>query len=158
MKIAIAALMTLFLAFYAGGESQLCKHHSGSTHIFFDSKTCDGEHRHAESNRYDDEHGQHGQHDDHGDHGDDHSQHEVQGEHHEPCSHETISNGEDLASQPSQSQLSLSFQVQRAPLEDLNQEQWRTGYSEKQTQYVTRGPPDERGPQGHFQSTIRLLI
>lgn len=156
MNIAIAALMTLFLAFYAGDELQLCKHHSGSTHIFSTSKTCDGEHRHTESNRHD-EHGQHSDHGDH-DHGDHHSQHEVPGEHHEPCSHETISNGEDLASRLSQSQLSLSFQVQLAPLEDLNQEQWRTGYSEKQTQYVTRGPPDDRGPQGHFQSTIRLLI
>lgn len=153
MNFLVAALMTALLAFPADGDLQLCQHHSGESHVFSGKNRCDGEHGHSQSRDHDD----HEQHDDHG-HGDHHSSHEAPGEHHEPCEHDTISSGDELASRLNPLHFSQILIAHFVPFEKLSFGEWRPQMTDKQKLYVTRGPPGDGGPQGHFHATIRLLI
>lgn len=148
MNIAFIVLMTFLLAFPVSGDLQLCQHHSGQVHIF-SGKTCDGEHSHAVFSHHD----QHRH-----DHGERHSDHSSPREHHEPCTHDTISNGDDYSAQFFQLHLSPILTAQFAPTEAFDIAEGALEYGYKKTLYASRGPPGDGGPQGYFHATIRLLI
>ncbi|MEX2381992.1 MAG: hypothetical protein WD490_06385 [Opitutales bacterium] len=87
-------LLTLLIATATGRELEVCKHLSGTAHGFGGSQ-CDGGQGHSggESNSdhsdpLDDGH--------HHEHKDSHSSHHGPGEHHEPCTHESVQVDEDM--------------------------------------------------------------
>lgn len=143
MKNAVAVYVALLLAIPAGGQIQLCKHQSGPFHVLIEA-VCDGLQDHGE---------------DHGHkHEDEHSQHEATGEHHEPCSHEVVSNGDEFPSANSGVSVILPVWLEILSLNDFVPSDW---FAKKKVQYVrasTRGPPVKECTLGYFALSIRLLI
>lgn len=160
MKLAFAALLTVLLAFPAGQVVQFCKHESGPVHLFA-GNLCDGTLSHGQGSKghASHDHSSHGHHHDHGhDHSGEHSQHASSGEHHEPCTHETLSTGDELAkAQPSVS-LAPDWVVTLLPIE-----QWvPTVFTPSNISLLwephTRGPPGPDDPLRQFVSCIRLTV
>lgn len=82
MKVVLTILVTFIIATASGRGLEVCKHLSGSAHLFGGSQ-CDGERGHAHGPAPLDEGHHH-------EHRESHSSHHGAGEHHEPCTHETI--------------------------------------------------------------------
>ncbi len=155
MKLTFSLLLTFLLALPAGQVVQLCKHESGPVHVFADT-LCDGTLSHGQSPKG---HASHGHHHDHGhDHSDEHSQHASSGEHHEPCTHETISTGGDLAKMQPSFTVAPDWVATLLPIE-----QWVPTVSTPSNISLlwephTRGPPGPDDPLRQFVSCIRLTV
>ncbi len=149
MKITFAALMTLLLVFSAGRQYQLCKHHSGTVHVFTGSQKCDGEHSHAMSCA-------HPHHDE--SHGDHHSHHESSGEHHEPCSHEVVIAEKDKATTSGKTFVAQSSLIAILPAEPFSVGSWASSSKQLLSHPQGRGPPGMDSTLRRFADCIRLTI
>ncbi|MDQ8184566.1 hypothetical protein [Pelagicoccus sp. SDUM812002] len=153
-----SAILTILLAFPAGQVVQLCKHESGPIHVFAGG-FCDGTLSHGQHGNDPHSKHRHGHHHDHGhDHSDEHSQHASSGEHHEPCTHETISTGDDLAKAQPLASVAPGLVATLLPIE-----QWTPSVSAPSNTSLlwephTRGPPGLDDPLRRFATCIRLTV
>ena len=150
MKLVIVTCLATALAGPGEAVLQLCKHQSGATHLFSDD-FCDGE----GSSVHEHESHHHDYHDDH-DHTEKHSHHTAAGEHHEPCSHETLFIEPELST--SESRIALNTDLVSAV---LIIDDWRIVKEFPAPLYLVseprvRGPPGLDDPLIQFTSCIRL--
>ena len=136
-------MATFLLTFSVSGGFQLCKHQSGSFHIFTDL-VCDGEREHDENH-------------DHG-HKDDHSQHHTSNEHHEPCSHDLVIKDAEFAGTNEPITISLPVLSAIIPRSDIITFKEVSNKEYCFSNILNRGPPGKDSPCSHFASSIRLLI
>ncbi len=157
MNCLLTALFSLILVLPAGKVVQLCKHESGPIHVFVDN-SCDGTFSHSRSlhgntsgHRY--SHYHHGH-----NHSDEHSQHSSPGEHHEPCTHEIISSGDNLIKVYAAVTITLKLSVILLPVEQWNFDIAAQSNTILLGEPQTRGPPGTNDPFRQFASCIRLTI
>jgi hypothetical protein len=148
MKLVIVTCVAAALAVPGDVVTQYCRHQSGNLHVFAEVY-CDGNLAHV----YQDQISHH----DHGhEHPEDHSGHSPEGEHHEPCTHESISTQVELA----------SANVVSAFIPDLATtllaiDLWWSSHGLPPLIYLkseprVRGPPGLDDPLRQFTSCIRL--
>lgn len=150
MKLALALLLTLIIATASGRGLEVCKHLSGSTHLFGGSQ-CDGEHGHSNDPAPLDEGHSH-------EHEESHSGHHGPGEHHEPCTHETIQlDNETVRSKACAASPSAAVD-DLAPLYRVVDSVDRTWLENRTCCSSSRAPPPAFSSQRQFATTIRFLI
>lgn len=147
MKLLLACFIAASLAVPAADVIQLCKHQSGDVHFFAES-FCDGTVSHEDGHI---DHGPHGH-----KHPEDHSHNTESGEHHEPCSHETVDTQVDLKAPGSK--LDFSTDQSSAALfvygEESSRKRLRARFSGKVPKW--RVPPGLDDVRREFTSCIRL--
>lgn len=158
MNFTLATLMALILALPAGQVVQLCRHESGPVHVFTGT-LCDGTLSHSQNPKGHavHVHASHAHHHGHR-HSDEHSQHASGGEHHEPCTHETISKDDRLAK--AQPPISVAPDGVATLLPTG---QWTSFVTTPPPISLlqgpnTRAPPGPNDPLRQFASCIRLTI
>jgi hypothetical protein len=145
MKSALGMLLSLLVVTAGGAPLEVCRHGSGTVHLFFGAQ-CAGEEGHSH-------HPASGDHHEHG-----HSEEHPHGDDHEPCTHETIELAEDFAPLTHRiacDSLTVPHVFPLAPtalLPDLSRLYSGAYYA------YSRAPPDDPGPAGQFATTVRLLI
>lgn len=149
MKVLLAIFICLQLSLSLESSVQICRHLSGPTHIF-DGKVCDGTLSHktrASEHSHDHHH-----------HTGGHSDHSSPGEHHEPCSHESVSTSDNPLKVQSPTNL-----VPELVVTLLSIEQWTPSVSTPcililHSDTHTRGPPGLEDPLRLFATCIRLTV
>lgn len=160
MNWLLSALLTFLLALPAGQVVQLCEHESGPIHVFA-GNLCDGTLSHGQSQKGHASHdnASHDHHRDHGhDHSGEHSQHTSPWEHHEPCTHETFSTGDDLAKAQPPVSVAPDWVATLLPIEQWSPTVCAPSNFSLLSEPHTRGPPGLDDPLRQFASCVRLTV
>lgn len=150
MKSALAILLVLIIATVSGRGLEVCKHLSGSTHLFAGSQ-CDGEHGHSHGPApLDEGHGH--------EHEESHSGHHGPGEHHEPCTHEAIQLDDEIVRNKACVASPSGVVDGLASLDHVVDSVDRSWRESRTCLSSSRSPPPALSSQRQFATTIRFLI
>lgn len=153
MDTLFAAFLAISMFLPSGRVVELCKHQSGSAHIFH-GNACEGtlvlQLPSPESS------GHHSHERDHSDH---HRHHQVPSEPHEPCEHESFSTGVDLVTASAGAVIAPGAATALLPSETLYPHcSLASGLARNRSALRSRGPPGLEDSLSQFASFVRLTL